>query len=78
MLPELTIEEFSGALDAVAAEAIEVLDLAAPPVDALDLAHKLEHGAVLGVVVARARSGLDQLLGEAGVNRGSGTDQPSG
>ncbi len=46
MLPELTPEEFSAALDSVAAEAVAALPDAAPPIDAVNLARSL------GLVVA--------------------------
>jgi Zn-dependent peptidase ImmA (M78 family) len=41
MLPELTQDEFSHALDSVAAGAIAALDMEGPPVDALALARRL-------------------------------------
>jgi hypothetical protein len=41
MLPELTQDELSAALDAVAAEALAVLQLESPPVDTIQLARAL-------------------------------------
>jgi uncharacterized protein DUF955 len=41
MLPELTPEEFSAALDSVAGEVVAALHRAAPPIDAVDLARSL-------------------------------------
>jgi hypothetical protein len=41
MLPELTPEEFSAALDSVAADVVAALPDAAPPIDAVDLARSL-------------------------------------
>jgi hypothetical protein len=41
MLPELTQDEFSAALDAVAASLVDALDVHTPPVDALALASAL-------------------------------------
>jgi Zn-dependent peptidase ImmA (M78 family) len=41
MLPEITAEEFSAVLDSVVADVIRSLPDAAPPIDALDLAHSL-------------------------------------
>jgi hypothetical protein len=41
MLPELTQDEFSAALDAVADDVLDALPLAGPPVDALELARTL-------------------------------------
>jgi hypothetical protein len=41
MLPELTPEEFSAALDNVAGEVVAALPDAAPPIDAVDLARSL-------------------------------------
>lgn len=42
MLPELTAEEFSAALDTTAIEALLALGADGPPVDAVTLAHKLD------------------------------------
>jgi IrrE N-terminal-like domain len=41
MLPELTVEEFSHALDQVASDVLRALPNAAPPVDAVELAQAL-------------------------------------
>lgn len=41
MLPELTQDEFSAALDAIAADVLDALPLIGPPVDALELAGAL-------------------------------------
>ena len=41
MLPELTHDDFSAALDGVAADVLAQSPTTAPPVDALDLAHRL-------------------------------------
>lgn len=41
MLPELTLDEFSAALDAVARDVLDTVDVVAPPIDALDVARTL-------------------------------------
>lgn len=64
MLPELTLDEFSAALDAVARDVLDAVDVVAPPIDALDVARAL--GLAVAWDAAQSGRGRTVRLGSFG------------